>query len=126
MEPSTAQNPVVAAEDKTVAILSYITIFGWIAALVIHSSAPKKTTLGAFHLRQVLGLIITSIALYVIRRVLWQVPVLGWLVLIAIPVIWLCLLVLWATGLIAAVNGQLKPIALLGPYYEKYLGTLFN
>lgn len=45
----------VPAEDRTVAILTYLTIIGFIIAIVIHSS--KKTALGSFHLRQGLGLI---------------------------------------------------------------------
>ena len=41
-------------EDSTVAILSYITIIGFIVAIILHGN--KKTSLGSFHLRQALGL----------------------------------------------------------------------
>jgi hypothetical protein len=38
-----------AAEDRTVAIVSYLTLIGFVVAILLHSS--KKTQLGAFHLR---------------------------------------------------------------------------
>ena len=54
--------PPRTAEDRTVAILAYVTIIGFIIAIVMHGS--KKTALGSFHLRQVLGLIVTGLALW--------------------------------------------------------------
>ena len=107
---STAVPPAAAAtEDKTVAILSYITLIGFIAAIVIHSN--KKTQLGAFHLRQTLGLFLTSF--------LCIIPLLG--ILIA-----LCILVLWIIGLVAAIKGEMKPVPLVGGMYQKWFGTAFN
>lgn len=110
--------PVTApAEDRTVAILSYITIIGFIVALVIHSN--KKTKLGAYHLRQMLGLILIALA----GSVLGVIPLLGWL---AIIVIWIGLLVFWVIGLLAAVNGQFKPVPLVGEHFQKWFGTAFE
>jgi uncharacterized membrane protein len=101
--------PPAANEDKTVAILSYITLIGFIAAIVMNSS--KKTQLGAFHLRQMLGLFLTGL--------LAIIPIVGILV-------GLCLLVLWIMGLISAIKGEMKPVPLLGPLYQKWFGTAFN
>lgn len=108
---STAPSPLAtsATEDKTVAILSYITLFGFIAAIIIHSN--KKTQLGAFHLRQMLGLFLTGI--------LMIIPFLNILVGI-------CLLVFWIMGLISAVKGEMKPIPLVGAMYQKWFGNAFN
>ena len=39
-------------QSKVVAIVSYITIIGWIIALILNQS--KKTELGSFHVRQAL------------------------------------------------------------------------
>jgi uncharacterized membrane protein len=113
--------PVAASEDKTVAVLSYITLIGFIAAIVIHSS--KKTALGAFHLRQTLGFFLTVIAFSIGQFVLLVIPFLGWL---AVPVIWLGLFVLWVMGLISAVKGEAKPMPILGPLYQKLFGNTFN
>jgi uncharacterized membrane protein len=110
--------PVTAtAEDRTVAILSYITIIGFIVAIVIHSN--KKTRLGAYHLRQMLGLVLVGL----VGSALGVVPLLGWL---AMALIWLVLLVLWVMGLIAAVNGQIKPVPLIGEQFQKWFGTAFD
>ena len=105
-----AEPPSASAnEDKTVAILSYITLIGFIAAIIMNSS--KKTQLGAFHLRQTLGLFLTGL--------LMIIPLLN--ILIGI-----CLFILWVMGLITAIKGEMKPIPLLGPLYQKWFGTAFN
>ena len=101
--------PIATSEDKTVAIVSYITIFGFIAGIVINSN--KKTRLGAFHLRQMLGLILTA--------VLMIIPLLNIL-------IGLFLLVLWILGLISAIKGEMKPVPVLGGLYQKWFGTAFD
>jgi uncharacterized membrane protein len=109
------------AEDKTVAILSYLTLIGFIVAIVLHGS--KKTKLGSYHLRQTLGLFLTAVACGACGFALAFVPFLGFGIL---PVIWLGLFVLWVMGLLAAVNGQMKPLPVLGEYYQKWLGTAFD
>ena len=55
-------------DSKTVAILSYCTLIGFIIAIVMNSS--KKSKLGAFHLRQVLGIIIFVFAAYLVVFIL--------------------------------------------------------
>jgi uncharacterized membrane protein len=105
-----------ATEDRTVAILSYVTIIGFIAAIVIHSS--KKTQLGAFHLRQALGLIVTLVALSLIAII----PILGWLVFL---VGWITVVVLAIIGFIGAINGTQKPVPILGEKYQKWFATAF-
>ena len=107
---SPAAPPAAAAtEDKTVAIVSYITLIGFIAAIVIHSN--KKTQLGAFHLRQSLGLILTSF--------LCIIPILGLLLA-------LCRLVFWIMGIVSAIKGEMKPVPLIGGMYQKWFGTAFS
>ena len=115
-----AAAPAASTEDRTVAIVSYLTIIGFIVALILHMS--KKTTLGAFHLRQCLGLIITAIALGVAGIVLAFIPILGWL---AVLVAWLGFLVLWVMGLIAAASGQQKPLPVVGEHYQKWFAGAF-
>lgn len=121
--PPVATPAAVAAatpEDRTVAIVSYLTIIGFIVALILHMN--KKTMLGAFHLRQCLGLIITAIALGVAGMLVMFIPVIGWLAMMAC---WIALLVLWVMGLIAAAGGQLKPLPVVGDYYQKWFAGAF-
>src|SRR5687767_4363843 len=116
--PPTFTPEVSASEDKTVAILSYLTFIGFIVAVVLHGS--KKTKLGTFHLRQALGLWITAIACWVVLGI---IPVIGW---IAIPFVSLAVFVLAVIGLIAAASGQLKPVPLLGEQFQKWFGSTFE
>jgi uncharacterized membrane protein len=110
-----------ASEDKTVAILSYLTLIGFIVAIVMHSS--KKTALGAFHLRQMLGFFLTLVAAVVCEFILIFIPILGWLAIIAM---WASMFVLWLLGFLAAIKGEMKPVPILGPMYQKWFGNTFN
>ena len=120
---STPETPQPAAsaprtgEDCTVAILAYITLIGFIVALVMFSS--NKTAIGAYHLRQALGLMLTAFAGYVILAV---IPVIGWLLM---PLFGLLILVFAIIGLIAAANGQQKPLPLFGEKYQQWFRNAF-
>jgi len=115
--PSPTPPAPVATEDKTVAIVAYLTLIGFIIAAIIHSN--KKSALGAYHLRQSMGLILSSVVLSMVG----MIPILGWLVLILGMIF---LFVLWVMGLIFAINGQAKPVPLLGPLFQQWFGTIFD
>ena len=104
-------------EDSTVAILSYITIIGFIVAIILHGN--KKTALGSFHLRQALGLFITA---FLGGIVLAMIPVVGWMLL---PFFWLAVLVLAILGVVAAASGQQKPLPVLGAKYQQWFSGAF-
>src|SRR3954468_4318924 len=102
---STSETPPIvpaasASEDNTVAVLSYITPIGFIAAIVMHGN--KKTALGAYHLRQVLGIFVTAIAISIPCAIIAVIPFVGLLMVIGGPLLGLAFLVLWLMGLIAA------------------------
>ena len=119
--PAQTPPPATGGEDKTVAIVSYLTLIGFLVAIIIHSN--KKTKLGAYHLRQMLGFMLTVIAVAFCEIILVFIPILGWL---AIFVLWIFMLVCWIIGLIAAINGQMKPMPVVGPMYQKWFGTTFD
>ena len=98
-------------DGKEVAIISYITIIGLIAAFIMNSE--KKAPFASYHIRQVLGLALTGISLGVIGII----PILGWLVLIFGSFL---LLIMWIMGLINAINGKEVPVPILGKKYEKW------
>ncbi|AHF91977.1 hypothetical protein OpiT1DRAFT_00497 [Opitutaceae bacterium TAV1] len=101
--------PAVSSEDKTVAIVSYITLIGFIVAIVLHSK--NKTQLGAYHLRQMLMFIIASLFV--------AIPFIG--------LIWmLVLLVLWVMGLIAAAQGKMTPMPIIGKLAIKFFPNVFQ
>lgn len=105
------------SEDKTAAILSYITVVGFIIAIVLQGQ--KKTRLGAYHLRQSLGIYLTG----VVAGVLVFIPVLGWILM---PAVWLALVVFWVMGLIAAAQGRMTPVPLVGQKIQDLLTTAFD
>ena len=131
--PPATTPPSPTTEDKTVAIVSYLTLIGFIVAIVLHSS--KKTRLGAFHLRQGLGFMLTGLAgwigvaiiMFILTLVLTFVK---FLLVILIPLIWLAfvgsMIALWVMEVMAAVNGQLKPMPVVGPLYQQWFGTAFE
>jgi uncharacterized membrane protein len=103
-----AQNNV--DNGKTTAIVSYITIIGWlIAYFAMHQS--KKTSLGSYHLRQTLLLFICAIVYQIVVTIITMaVPAIGFI----LSLLSLAFLVLWIMGLIAAINGEEKPMPIIG------------
>ncbi|MBL7701479.1 MAG: hypothetical protein JNM14_04475 [Ferruginibacter sp.] len=103
-----AQNNV--DNGKTTAIVSYITIIGWlIAYFAMHQN--NKTSLGSYHLRQTLLLFICAIVYQIVITVITMaVPAIG----LILSLVGLVFLVLWIMGLISAINGQEKPMPLIG------------
>jgi uncharacterized membrane protein len=109
-----------ADNGKTTAIVSYITIIGWlIAYFAMHQS--KKTSLGSYHLRQTLLLFICVVVYQIIVRI----------IIMAVPATALILslgglafLVVWVMGLIAAINGEEKPMPLIGEKAQEIFKTI--
>lgn len=125
--------PASTTEDKTVAIVSYLTLIGFIVAIILNFN--KKTKLGAFHLRQMLGFILTLIVGWICVAVMVAILffVLAFMksfVALLVPLLYgvfgISILVLWAMGFIAAINGQMKPMPVVGPMYQKWFGTAFD
>jgi uncharacterized membrane protein len=116
METAVPRSEAAATEDRTVAILSYVTLIGFIAAIFMHQN--HKTQVGAFHLRQMLGIVLTAAA----GAVCGVVPILGWIVWFLLTV---GLFVLWIMGLLSAVQGDTRPVPLLGEQYQKWFAGAF-
>lgn len=60
--------------SKNIALVSYITLIGWIIALIMRNSSNDKSSLVVFHLRQSLGL---AISFYVIIALLGMLHLTG-------------------------------------------------
>jgi uncharacterized membrane protein len=123
MDTTSSNAPLDSAtnEDRTVAIVSYLTLIGFIIAVIMHGT--KKTRLGAYHLRQSLGLMLSSIAVAIASAMLAFIPFVGWLAGVAA---WFGLLVLWVMGLLAAINGEQKPVPVLGIYFQQWFRNAFE
>lgn len=90
---------------KIVAILSYVTLIGWLVAIVLHGK--HKSHFATFHLRQSLGLIITG-------ALLALVPLIGWLMNVVV-----CLV--WFYAIFFAVQGREQKVPFLGAFYQEHL-----
>lgn len=118
---STAPFNSVTTDDKTTAIVSYLTLIGFVVAVIMHGS--KKTRLGAYHLRQSLGLMLASIVVAFGGTIFAFVPFVGWMVSLAA---WFGLFALWIVGLIAAINGEQKTVPVLGGHFQRWFGSAFD
>src|SRR5690554_3324825 len=101
--------------DKTIAIVSYLTVIGLIVAFVLNNE--KKDHFSAYHIRQSLGLVLTSIALSLIN----VIPILGWIISLIGAFV---LLYMWIVGLLNAINGKEKPVPILGEKYLEWLKSI--
>ena len=106
-------------DGKSIAIISYLTIIGWIIAYVMHGN--NKSQLGAFHLRQSLFLMLSGFGIAIAQWIFFLIPILGWIISILLYFVLLGLFVLWIIGLIAAINGEEKVVPLLGTKAQEAL-----
>lgn len=128
MEPN--NNITTGDNGKTAGIISYLTIIGWlIAFFAMHKD--NKTELGSYQLRQTLLFHIASIVLYWVLGMLFTAIffssglVTGWFSIVALDwILKIGLFVLWIIGFIGAINGEKKPIPLIGEKAQSIFSTI--
>ncbi|RZL30028.1 MAG: hypothetical protein EOP00_37005 [Pedobacter sp.] len=109
-------NFTTTEDGKTAAIISYFSIIGWlIAYFAMHKD--NRTALGSYHLRQTLLFAIVSIILsWGLGFVLGILIVATGIVALAylMYIIYIGLFIVWIIGLIGAINGESKPMPIIG------------
>jgi uncharacterized membrane protein len=105
-----------------VAILAYLTWIGFIIALIMHTTGDR-TSLGAFHLSQMLGIIITSAILLAFSFFSSFIPILG---LVIVGLFGLMNFINWICGVIFAVGEKEKHVPFFGKLFEKAFLHLFE
>jgi len=99
-------------DNKTLSIVSYITIIGWLIAYF--SGKENANSLLKYHLRQGLGLFIVSLVFNIMLSILLViVPSLAFLGYIGLAFIALAIL-----GIINANNEVEKPLPIIGQMFE--------
>ncbi len=101
-------------QSKTVAIVSYITIIGWIVALILRQNESPKSEFSRFHLRQSIGVHLILFASSIIRFVL-AFLYLGFIG----NIVWILGAIIWLIGLINAIQGDFKGIPFIGDWFEE-------
>jgi len=99
------QTPPTSSNGQMLAVVSYLTLIGWIIAFVMYQN--DKSELAIYHIRQSLGILIIGI----IGWIVFWIPILGWLAAIF-------LFVMWLMGIIYAAQGEMKPVPLLGKFFQ--------
>ena len=106
--------------NKTLAIISYITIIGWAIAYFQFKDQKDKSPLVTYHLKQALGLaiisILLSVALTIVVNVVPSLYFLGY--------VQYAILILWILGIINAANEVLKPVPLIGGMFQGKFGFI--
>ncbi len=114
------ENPVIdnpqsedtsAPENKTIAIIAYLTVIGLIAAIVMNQD--KKEPFSSFHIRQALGIFVSLLVISFVG----VIPILGWIIAILGGIM---LFVLWIMGLINAISGKTKTVPVLGDKFAEW------
>ena len=118
---------------KKVPVLAYLTPLGFITALYINQN--NKTKLGAFHLRQALGLhcysfIICFIPYFLIGGVgfdllgIFTYLTATMLLILALGSITIYLIKVYIKAIISANEGDMIPLPVLGNKYEKWFSFI--
>jgi uncharacterized membrane protein len=114
----TCQNTQVAMYRK-IAPLFYLTFLGFIVGVLLYASRDQNNPVDQFHMRQSIGLYITALCCHFIftlfnsNLISFEIPSL----LVFIP-----LFILWVMGFNNAMNGQEKPLPVIGRLYQKLFG----
>lgn len=72
----------------------------------------NKTALGSFHVRQSLGIMCLGVVLAILVSFI-NIYILTWILQLGI-------FVLWLLGLIAAIQGEMKPVPVLGDRFQEW------
>lgn len=102
-------------EGKTLAIVSYFTFIGLLISLAMN--IEKKNPFIAFHVRQMLGLIIMLIFSNVTEKY-----VNSWLGTFLWAIVFGC----WLYGLIGAISGKRNIVPVLGEKFQEWFRNIGN
>jgi uncharacterized membrane protein len=97
-------------DGKTIGIIAYITLIGFIIAIVMNSS--KKNDYASFHIRQMLGLILLSFVISALTMSI-NLGLFG-------TILSVLLLVLWVIGFVGAIQGERKLVPIIGENFQEW------
>lgn len=109
-------------DKKTLALVSYITIIGWLISFFSYKG-QEKSSLVSYHLRQGFGLGISTIAYGIIVNILVFIlvmisPALAGIISMILSLVYIGFLVLMIIGIITANKEEEKPLPVIGKMFE--------
>lgn len=100
-------------DSKTFAfIATFLSIVGFIIAILLW----RKDNYVMFYAKQSLVLFVVAVIVGIIRLVLVFLPILGWIIIVALNIM---ILILWLQSWIYALSGEKKDVALIGGFAKK-------
>ncbi|WP_432410321.1 DUF4870 domain-containing protein [Rasiella sp. SM2506] len=112
------ENSNIVEEGKTIAIISYVTLIGLIIAIVMNND--KKNSFASYHIRQSIGILVLYFLVWVffyIVSYIFYIPFLS-------TILYVGVLVLWILGILAAVQGETKPVPLVGEKFQEWFKNI--
>jgi uncharacterized membrane protein len=110
---------VTKSNDTTAAVVSYITIIGWLAA---HFGMNNpKTSLGSYHIRQSLALHLLSLGLQIALSILASISSIVSILSLVVFVGYVALVII---GAMSASKGEEKPLPLIGEKAQEIFKNL--
>jgi uncharacterized membrane protein len=101
-------------DKKTISIISYITIIGWVIAFIVFNNGAEKATLAKYHLKQALGLGVLGFLLSIAQIIILPiVPSIS----IVFTILSAVIFVLWILGIINAAKEEEKPLPIIGAMF---------
>lgn len=111
VQPTTTKaDPADVEKNKVLAIVGYIIPILFFIPLL--SEDGKKSPFAKFHSNQQLNLLLFGVIGYVVASIL-VVVLIG---IILFPILWLACVVFFIMGIINVVNGEMKPLPLIGKF----------
>ncbi|WP_142687343.1 DUF4870 domain-containing protein [Chitinophaga polysaccharea] len=99
-------------DKKTLAIISYITIIGWLIAFFRYKDKERDPFV-TYHLKQSLGIAIISLilgsAINIIAHIIPSLSIIAYANI--------AILALWVAGIINAMSGRRKAVPVVGPMF---------
>lgn len=110
--PAAAATEAEIADGKIFGFLAYLlSLVGFLIVML----AKKENKFAMYHAKQGLVLFIFEVIVYFVGGL---IPVLGWFVIL--PVGGIFVLVLKIMGIVNSLNGQEKPLPMIGQFGEKF------
>ncbi len=99
------------SNSKNIALVSYITLIGWVIALIMRNSSNDNSSFVVFHMRQSFGLGVLSFAVSSLFSILhiWTLS----------QILGLAFFILMIVGILNANGGKEVPLPLIGDFINE-------
>ena len=102
-------------DKKTLSIVSYITIIGWLIAYFSYKGKLDKSSLERFHLKQSFGIGILGILNFVAEAIVTSL--ISHSLAIIFTITGILIFVFWILGIINAAKEEEKPLPIIGSLF---------